>query len=155
MTPKEYQQLQQTLSTRLPGGRVLDRRPEPEPEPERTRARNLTDAEMARWRQHFETLITNEGIFRDAAITGAIEAEHALMVEYMEIVGKVFDAMEAAQERAVAGLRKDLDAARKEINTLRQVVAKLAASDKGAITDLPNPLPARPAKSSPHVAGHA
>jgi hypothetical protein len=158
MTEAERKHLNEILRTRLPGEPVRDRRSEPEPERERARTRSLTDAEAQRWHRHLQTSLACERNATAAAIEAASEANQALVVEAMQSMNRVIEAIEGAQERAVAGLRRELEAARKDIavlqksnETLRKVIAKrIVLDNKGAVTDLPNPLP-----RTTHVAGHA
>lgn len=82
----------------------------------REKSRNLTDSEMARWREHFEQMLARE---RDVLIEAAGSAMEEIRQQ-----------LRAEMKLAIA----------EAVDALRQEFAKRAAVEAGTLVELPNPL---------------
>jgi molecular chaperone DnaK (HSP70) len=101
---------------------------------EREKSRNLTDSEMQRWCQYFESLITSER----AATAELVSNERNFQLEVMaqvlaEVRHEIEDENKQAIDAALAGVQAHIDA-------LRQEITRRAAVEAGDIVELPNPL---------------
>jgi hypothetical protein len=94
--------------------------------------RNLTDAEMARWRAHFEELLEQQKSFILEVVAEALGETSA--EQRQEITKTVTVQVEAANNQKFA------DMLRLDLNALRYEVKKLRGGLVGEVSDLPNPL---------------
>jgi hypothetical protein len=109
------------------------RRTDPEPPP--PEERNLTDAEMLRWRQYFE-----------AYVVGAIRSERAFITEVVggalgEKMNELRDEIESYVNAkfAQATNQRFVDLMKLSLDELKTEIKKLRGGLIGEVSDLPNP----------------
>jgi hypothetical protein len=118
---------------------IEHRRTEPEAPSLADPTRNLTDAEMVRWRQYFE-----------AYVAEAIRSERTFMTEVVggalgEKLNELRDEIETYVDAkfAQATNQRFVDLMKMSVDELKSEIKKLRGGLVGDISDLPNPLASR------------
>ena len=106
-------------------------------------ARNLTDAEMARWREHFYDLVAQERAAMQAHVTSEREAERDFIMEV--VAGVLAEIRHEIEDKNQQSIDAALATVQTKLESLHAEIMKHVAIERGTIIELPNVLDRKPA----------